>query len=130
MSGDKEDLINYRISRANETIKEAEAMIEKEFWNASINRMYYACYYIVSGLMLKHELNSTTHKGLRTLLGKHFVLTGLISKEIAKTFSDLYDRRQTGDYDDFILYDRETAETLLPLCKDFVSEIEKLVRTN
>ena len=79
MTGKKEDLINYRISRAIETIKEAEAMIEKEFWNASINRMYYACYYIVSGLMLKHGFDSSTHKGLRTLLGKHFVLTGLIS---------------------------------------------------
>lgn len=35
MTGGIDDLINYRIDRAFETIKEAEAMIENEFWNAS-----------------------------------------------------------------------------------------------
>jgi hypothetical protein len=39
MTGNINDLINYRISRAYETLKEAEKMIESEFWNASINRI-------------------------------------------------------------------------------------------
>ena len=59
MTGGIDDLINYRISRAFETIKEAESMIENEFWNASINRLYYACFYAVSGLLEKTN-NLTT----------------------------------------------------------------------
>ena len=41
----KEALIAYRIQRAYETLKEAEVMIRESFYNAAINRMYYACYY-------------------------------------------------------------------------------------
>ena len=60
MTGGIDDLIIYRINRAFETIKEAESMIENEFWNASINRIYYACFYAVSGLLLKSDIDTST----------------------------------------------------------------------
>jgi uncharacterized protein (UPF0332 family) len=128
MTGNINDLINYRISRAYETLKEAEKMIESEFWNASINRIYYACFYSVSGLLLKKGIDTSTHKGIRQMFGLHYVQTGLISRELARFFSDLYDRRQTGDYDDFVMYDKETASSLLLIAKDFVAEIDKLIK--
>ena len=100
MSGKSDDLVTYRINRAFETLNEADKMIENQFWNASINRIYYACFYAVSGLLLKKGVDTSTHKGIRQMFGLHYVQTGLISKEYARFFSDLYDRRQTGDYDD------------------------------
>jgi uncharacterized protein (UPF0332 family) len=130
MTGDMDDLINYRINRAFETLKEAEKMIENEFWNASINRIYYACFYAVNGLLLKKGVDSSTHKGTRQMFGFHYVQKGLISKELARFFSDLYDRRQTGDYDDFVRYDKEISLKLLSLGKEFVFEIEKLIKQN
>jgi uncharacterized protein (UPF0332 family) len=45
-----EDYSNYRIQRANETIKEVETHIKNKFWNTAINRMYYACFYAVGAL--------------------------------------------------------------------------------
>jgi uncharacterized protein (UPF0332 family) len=36
------------------------------------------------------------------MFGLHFVQKGIVSKDDGRFFSDLYDRRQTGDYDDFI----------------------------
>jgi uncharacterized protein (UPF0332 family) len=36
------------------------------------------------------------------MFGFHFIQTGLVSKEDGRLFSDLFDRRQTGDYDDFV----------------------------
>ena len=35
-------LIAYRMQRAYDTMKEAEVMIRETFYNAAINRMYYA----------------------------------------------------------------------------------------
>lgn len=37
-----DDYVNYRLQRAKETLKEVELSIENKFWNAAINRMYYA----------------------------------------------------------------------------------------
>jgi uncharacterized protein (UPF0332 family) len=128
MTGTIDNLIQYRINRAFETLREAETMIEHQFWNASINRVYYACFYAVSALLLKKGVDSSTHKGLRQMFGLHFIQTGVVSKEYGKFFSDLFDRRQTGDYDDFITFDKETALNLFSTRKDFVKEIAILIK--
>jgi uncharacterized protein (UPF0332 family) len=79
-------------------------------------------------LLLKKGVDSSTHKGLRQMFGLHFVQTGIVSKENGKFFSDLFDRRQTGDYDDFITFDKETALNLFSTGSDFVKEITALIR--
>ena len=121
------DLIKYRISRSLETLKEADLLIQNEFWNALINRIYYACYYAVSALLLKSSINSSSHKGIRQLFGLHFIQTGLISKEDGRLFSDLFDRRQTGDYDDFIFYEEETVKIFFHEAEGFIQRIISLI---
>jgi len=118
-----DDLIKYRTSRSLETLKEADLLIQNEFWNASINRIYYAWYYAVSALLLKSNINSSSHKGIRQLFGLHFIQTGLISKEDGRMFSDLFDRRQTGDYDDFIFYEEETVKYFIMKQKYLFKEL-------
>ena len=49
-------LVNYRIDRANETMKEAELLKKEGFYNAAVNRLYYACYYAVVALLLKNNI--------------------------------------------------------------------------
>ncbi|HSV88298.1 MAG TPA: HEPN domain-containing protein [Bacteroidales bacterium] len=104
MIGDINDLIDYRTNRSIETLNEAKIMINNRFWNASVNRIYYSCYYIVSALLIIKSIEASSHKGIRQMFGLHFVQSGLVSKDDGRFFSDLYDRRQTGDYDDFVNY--------------------------
>jgi len=127
MKGEVEDLIKYRISRSLETYQEAETMIKSGFWNAAVNRIYYSCYYAVSGLLLMKTIETNSHKGIRQMFGFHFVQTGLVSKEDGRFFSDLYDRRQTGDYDDFFLYDEETVMILFKQAESFIERIVKIL---
>ena len=130
MTGDNEDLIKYRMSRSLETIIEAETMIKNGYWNASVNRIYYSCYYAVSGLLLKKSIETNSHKGIRQMFGLHFVHTGLVPKDYGRFFSDLYDRRQTGDYDDFILYDEEMVMILFNKAKEFIDRMVELAIGN
>ena len=72
---DKESLkalIAYRIGRAYETLKEADVMKREGFYNAAINRLSYACYYAVIALLLKNDIQTQTHNGVKTMLGLHF----------------------------------------------------------
>jgi len=50
---EKLEIVSYRIRRANETLHEVQLHIENELWATAINRLYYACYYAVSALLLK-----------------------------------------------------------------------------
>ena len=107
-------LIAYRLQRAYETLKEAEVMIRESFYNAAVNRMYYACYYAAVALLLKYDIQTQTHNGVKTMLGLHFISTGKLSLKIGKTFSTLFEKRQSGDYDDFVYCDQSLVEELYP----------------
>ena len=121
------DYSNYRIQKARETIAEVEVQIKNEFWNTAINRMYYACFYAVSALLVKHEIETSSHTGVRQQFGQLFVKTGKFDKKLAKHYTDLFEKRHKGDYNDFFDFDEETVTRLLPVSKDFIDSIEKLI---
>lgn len=124
----EEDYINYRIERARETILEVQTHIENEFWNTAINRMYYACFYAVSALLYKHKIEVGSHAGIRNKFGEVFVKTGIINREVAKHYTDLFEKRQKGDYNDFFDYDEETVLRLFPKSQEFIDIIEKALK--
>ena len=121
------DLISYRIQRSEETLSEVDILIRNKLWNTAINRLYYACYYAATALLLKYDIKATTHTGVRQMLGLHFIKTGKISKDIGKIFTDLFDKRHSSDYDDFLDISREDVMELQPSAKEFISGIKELL---
>lgn len=105
-------LVLLRMRNARETLKEVPVHMEHCFWNTTVNRMYYACYYAVVALLLKNDISVKTHSRVRQAFGKEFVHTGLVSKEYGRFFSILYDYRQTDDYDDFIMMTEDKVKEL------------------
>ena len=61
------------------------------------------------------------------MLGLHFIKTGKIDSELGKAFSDLFDKRHSSDYDDFIQVSKEDVEDLLPLASEFIQTIKELI---
>ncbi len=124
---DRKELVKLRFENAHQTMKEAKLMLDNEFWNAAINRMYYACYYAVTGLLLANNIEAQTHSGVRQMLGLHFVRTGKLSTKLSNYYSNLFAKRHSGDYDVFIFFDRDTVETIYPQAEEFIEAIESLI---
>lgn len=125
----RQDIVAYRLRKANQLLHDVDVLIENELWNSTINRMYYACFHAVSALLIKNGIQVKTHMGVRQAFGLHFVKTGLISLELGRVFSRIYDKRQSSDYDDFIEFTKEEVEKLYPQIKAFVLDVEKLVNS-
>lgn len=123
----KEDYIAYRFRRANETIAEIDILVENKLWNTAVNRLYYACYYAVTALLLKNEIETSSHSGVRQKFGQLFVLPGLVKKELGKHYSDLFEKRHKGDYGDFFDFDEITVLRLLEPSKELIIRIEELL---
>jgi uncharacterized protein (UPF0332 family) len=117
-----DDYIKYRLQRAKETISETRILIENKLWNTAINRMYHACFYAVGALLVKHDVETSSHSGSRQKFGQLFIQTGLISKELGKHYSELFEKRQRGDYNDFFGFDEETVLRLYQPSVDFIKE--------
>ncbi len=56
-----------------------------------------------------------------------FIKTGTISREFGKFYTDLFDKRQTGDYDDFIQFDSETLNEMYPNALELIDTIESII---
>ncbi len=123
-----EDYAQYRINRAKDTLLEVEVLCENGFWNACVNRMYYACYYAVGALLVKNGIETSSHSGTRQKFGQLFVKTGKVDIRLAKHYADLFEKRHKGDYNDFFDYDEETVVRLLPLSKQFIQRLEEIVK--
>ena len=120
-------LVSYRLSRAKETLAEVPHLRDMGYFNTAVNRLYYACYYAMVALLIKNHIQASTHAGVKQKLGLHFVSKGLISKESNRSFSLLFERRHSSDYDDFAYATCEEVDELLPKAKSFISEIEALL---
>jgi uncharacterized protein (UPF0332 family) len=90
MRPEQESLILYRIARALDTLDDAKILASNRKWNSSINRLYYAAYYAVIALLLKHELNPATHNGVKTNFTEHFIKTHIIDKKYGKLYAQLF----------------------------------------
>lgn len=125
----KEDLINYRMSKAKTTFAEVDDLVNLKYYNTAINRLYYASFYAVLSLLLFYNLSAKTHAGVRRMFGLHFVSKKIISKNSGKIFSELFEMRIKGDYNDFFDIDKnDVLELIEPtniLIKEIISVINK-----
>jgi uncharacterized protein (UPF0332 family) len=124
---ERDAVVFYRIQKAKDTLNEAVGIAQLNYWNAVTNRLYYACYYITSALLIKNGYNAQTHSGVIRLFGLHFVTTGIVAKEQSKLYSKLFEMRQTGDYDDLYNLTEEDVKPMIEPAKIYIQEIESLI---
>jgi len=129
MSYSKKELITYRLERAKESYEDGKLLVSKSRWNSAANRLYYACFYIVSAYLAKRDIRATTHSGLKIAFNKELVKTGKVSKEDGKLFNKLFGLRQEADYEDFHAMEREDVEPLLPKIESLLVEIENILNS-
>ena len=83
---------------------------------------------MTSALLLKHGQSAHTHVGIIGLFGLHFIKTGIVSSELGKFYSQLFELRQTGDYDDWKVVTENDIKPLLPTAELFLNSLENLIK--
>ena len=127
MDGTNSEIIAHRLTRAYETLEEARMLAVAERWNATVNRLYYACFYAVSALLLTKDMQSSKHTGIRGLFSTHFVRTGLFPKELAVLYNSLFDTRNESDYEDFFNADPDEVLPWLEKTPVFLDQIKQMI---
>jgi len=127
MTGDKDDLVKYRLERAKETLEDAQLLIESRRWNSAINRLYYSAFYAVIALLLNENHKTTTHNGVKSIFSEQFIKKNIISQEFGKKYSQLFTWRQKGDYADLFDFTEEKVLPYYDFVKKFIQQIEKTI---
>jgi len=119
----RRDIVRYRMENARNMLVEVESHRENGFYNTAVNRMYYACYYAATAMLIALGIEVKSHDGVRLNLGRHVVMAGRLSPELGRFYSRLFSKRSTGDYDDFINHTLETVDELLPQARQFIDSL-------
>ena len=120
-------IVRYRMEKRKQHSKGGRKPYTEWFYNTAVNRMYYACYYAASAILIAKGVETKSHDGVRRIVGQELVLKGVIDAEYERLYSQLSSKRDSGDYEDFINHDLRTVESLFPIAKSFVAIIDDSV---
>jgi len=127
---ERKAVVLLRLDNARQTLEDAKIIANNKLWKAAANRLYYACFYAASALMVKFGFEAKKHSGIIRLLGLHFVSKNLISNELGDVYYKLFALRQKGDYDDWIVVNESDIMPLFFPAEKFINEVENLINNN
>lgn len=127
MTSEEKALVQYRQDRAREALEEAKLLFDSGYLHTYVNRLYYACFYAVSALLLSQGQSTSKHTHLRALLHKEFVRSGQVSIEHGQFFDLLFNNRQKGDYSDLVVFEADEVGPWLKQATHFVDCVAHLI---
>ena len=128
MKEETRTLVAYRLERARESLEEARILLDRGYGNTFVNRLYYACFYAVSALLLTKGLSSAKHSGIRSLFHQSIVKSGLVDLESGQLYDRLFDNRQKGDYTDLVRFDPHEVGDWYDDARRFVYVVGDIVK--
>lgn len=111
------------LNKARRYLQSARVLLQEGDYESSVSRTYYAMFYSVQALLLTKNLSFTSHKGVISAFGEHFIKTGLLPTEMGRELNRAFEKRQLGDYEYTVVISRKEAKELLESGEEFVSRI-------
>jgi uncharacterized protein (UPF0332 family) len=122
---ERKDYVKYRIETAYKTYDAAKLLADNGYYNSAVNRLYYALFYIVSGLLALNEIKTKSHSATKNQFSLYFIKTGKLDKKYGKLLAQLFDLRQKGDYENIAEYTQEEVEPLFGQVEEMIKVIER-----
>ncbi len=116
--------IRSLVARAKRYIKSAGILIKEGDFESSVSRSYYAMFYAAEALLLTKKLKFSSHRGVISQFGNHFIKTGLFNPEMGKHLRNAFDRRLVGDYSFAPTVTKTEAQESLDWAVEFTNVIE------
>ena len=86
-------------------------------------------FYSVEAVLLSKGLSFSSHKGVLSAFGEHFVKTDFFPKEMSKELYRAFEKRQLSDYEYTFVISEEDAGEVLKSAKSFIKNIVQYLET-
>ena len=118
------------LKKAFEKLKTAQIDFANDRFDDSVSRAYYAAFHAVSAVLLSKGLHYSSHSQVLGNFNKEFVKTGTFPSNVTKIIQQLFEERQTGDYDFDVYITKEeagenlkNAESILTGCREYLVKL-------
>ncbi|MDD5133845.1 MAG: HEPN domain-containing protein [Phycisphaerae bacterium] len=111
------------IEKANRYIKSARLLINDGDRESAVSRIYYAMFFCAEAALLTKGLSFSSHKGVISAFGEHFIKTGIFEKSFGRELNRAFEKRQAGDYGYTFVIEPDEADALLKSGTEFVNSV-------
>ncbi len=118
------------LERADIYLQSAKLLLDAGDYESSVSRTYYAMFFATEALLLSKNISSSSHKGVISGFGLHFIKTGIFPKEMGRELNRAFGKRQIGDYEFQLLILKGEAEGMLQSGNQFVDNIRQYLVEN
>ena len=132
MSKDKEkkQLALHRIQQAEESLDEARYLFDgRKSPRSIINRAYYSMFYSILALLIFEPYSSSKHSGVLSYFNRHFIKSGLITKDIGRAVNKAFDIRQRGDYREQVKLDHDQVEPYIDWAEKLIASVKEFLNS-
>ena len=112
------------IEKAGKFLITAQQALNTGDYDSCASRCYYAMFFVAEAALLTKNLTASSHKGVISLFGEHFVKTKILERNLGKALNDAYDKRLVGDYGVGFIVTEQQAQDLLKTAKAFVDKLK------
>ena len=125
---DYKNEIAAQLERAENSLQAAKELLEKEYYDISASRAYYAAFYASSALLLSVEIDPSKHSGVIAAIHREFVKTGKLDKEQGKNLNWLFELRSVGDYGVIVHVSGDESTRAVKTAEKYIQTIKQLLK--
>lgn len=126
-SSREQDIVIYWLEKSRESIEAAIDESKAERFSFAVNRIYYACFYSVSALLLLDSKMFKKHSGVRACFHQHIIKTGIMEIQFGQLYDELFEARQRGDYLALISFNKGQVDDWLCRVDRFFERISSII---
>ena len=120
----EKELSKYRISQAEQCLKDAKLLMENGGYKSAANRAYYCVFHSMRSLLALDRVDFKTHRGVIAYFREHYIKTGIFDVKLSDILSDLLQIRTDSDYDDHYEVTRDELEQRIGSAETFHNEVK------
>jgi len=113
------------IHKAHRYLRSADVLLRDEDCESCVSRIYYAMFYAAQAVLLTRNLSFSSHKGVISAFGEHFIKTDIFSREMGRELNRAFEKRQLGDYGHSFTISSDEAVKMLESGMKFVETIAR-----
>jgi len=126
----QQDLISYRLERAEESVNAAHLLFKSGMLTSSMNRVYYAMFYAVQALLVLHDVSFSKHGKVKGYFNHEFIKNRKIPIEYGRVYNKAFEYRQKFDYVDFTAPETKLVSDYIENAKAFIDHIKGYIDTH
>jgi len=125
----KRQLALHRIEQAEESLDEARYLLAgNKSPRSVINRAYYSMFYSILALLIFEPYSSSKHSDVLSYFNRHFIKSGIISKDIGRSVNKAFDIRQRGDYREQISLNSTQVEPFIDWADKLIESVRDFLK--